>query len=60
MDINRKTKVKILLLGEIKMTENELISRIRNAIESDEDEICRVIEVKFLFDVYDYEKEVEV
>lgn len=38
------------------MTENELISRIRNAIESDEDEICRVIEVQFLFDEYDRQR----
>ena len=35
------------------MSDEELINRIREAIESDEDEIVRVINVQFLLDEYD-------
>lgn len=35
------------------MDDSELIRKLREAIESDEDEIVRIIECKFLFDEYD-------
>lgn len=35
------------------MNEMELISKIRLAVESDEDKIVRVINVQFLLDEYD-------
>ena len=35
------------------MDDSELISKIRDAIDSDEDYVVRVIECMFLFDEYD-------
>jgi len=35
------------------MNKDELINRIREAIESDEDEIVKVVTCQFLFDEFD-------
>ena len=35
------------------MKDSELISKLRDAIESDEEEVVKVIECKFMFDEYD-------
>lgn len=35
------------------MDKDELIAKIREAVESDEDEICRCLWIQFLFDEYD-------
>lgn len=35
------------------MTPLDLLDKIRTAIESDEDEVVKVIEIQFLFDEYD-------
>lgn len=38
------------------MNNEDLICRIREVIESDEEEVVKVINVKFLFDEYDRSK----